>query len=249
MSAKELLTRKVGPLPVYGWVLGVGGGLLVAAWIRRAYSGASADLDAATAMDGDAGYLSPTDGTGGAAYSDPNNFPDAPAGGPKTPAPPRNNNEWRKDAIRAGIAFGWGAIAVQGTVDRYLTGGRLSTKQRDRMNRIIQQVGPPPKATKTPTVVDNSKSKHGGRPRTNREWKERGVARMRKAGYNGPNVDEALTRYLHGRNLTGRQRALVLTVIGMIGAAPHPPRRAAHHGRTERDAATPTTRRDTGANL
>lgn len=248
MNAKELLTRKVGPLPVYGWMIGVGGGLLIAAWIRRAYSGSD---PAAAAIDGeaeDADYIPPTDGTGGAAVSDPNVFPDSNTGGPRTPQPPRTNNAWRKDAIRAGIAFGFGAIGTQRIIDKYLTGGNLTEGAAAKVNRIIAQVGPPPTATPSPQVK-HDKPKHQGRPKTNGAWKDRGVAVMGKAGYNRDRVRDALSRYLAGKDLTGIQRNIVHDVIARIGPAPRPPRRQGHHGRSEREAATPTARRDTGANL
>lgn len=263
MSVKETLTRKLGPLPVYGWVIGVGGGLLVAAYIRRLYASAP-ETDAGDAIDGAddgaGGYVSPSDGTGGAGVSDPNVFPDDHAGGPNTPQPPRNNNDWRKDAIRAGIAFGFGALATQGMIDRYLTGGSLSEKQAERVNRIIAQVGPPPKATPSPSIRhpkppgkhhnggDDSPEHHGGRPKTNGEWKERGANAMHKAGYNRVRVTTVLTHYLHGRDLTGTERNIVHAVIARIGPAPRPPRHSGHK-HDQHHAATPTTRHDAGANL
>lgn len=250
MSAKEMLTRKVGPLPVYGWMIGVGGGLLIAAWIRRAYSGSD---PAAAAIDGEAeagDYIPPTDGTGGAAVSDPNVFPSDNSGGPHTPQGPKNNNAWRKDAIRAGIAFGFGAITTQRIVDKYLTARPLTESAAGKVDRIIAQIGPPPTATPTPPVKHNKPKKHhGGRPKTNGAWKDHGVAAMRKAGYDGDRVRDALSRYLTGHDLTGAQRTIVHDVIARIGPAPRPPRKQGHHGKSERTAATPTARRDTGANL
>lgn len=259
MSAKELLTRKIGPLPTYGWIIGLGGGLLVAAYLRRLYN--TPEADAGTTVDGaaDGGdYISPSDGTGGAAVSDPNVFPDSNSGGSKTPQPPKTNNAWRKDAIRAGISFGYGALTSQRLIDKYLTGGTLTQPGALKVDRIIAQVGPPPSATPSPHVKsgqpkhggkhddDHDHKHHGGRPKTNGAWRERGVEALHRAGFTRPRVDEALSDYLRGHNLTGAQWAIVHAVIARLGPAPNPPKHAPGHKHPQHHS-HPTNRRDTGA--
>lgn len=164
-GVKGFLSKKVGPLPVGLWIVGVGGGLVLALWLRRAYGG-----DGGTAMDG-AAYDS-GDGTGGAALSEPgytgtgsgeflpdpfDPFEPTTDGDSETPVATRNgarkfkdNQAWKRAAIDALTANGVSYITAVRAVDRYLSGKPLNKRQRALIDTIGAGIGAPPKPVPTP---------------------------------------------------------------------------------------------------
>lgn len=179
-DVKALMHKDIAGMPAYLWALGLAGGLGVAWWIRGHSSGASADV-ASPSMDG---YDSPTDGTGGAATSEPGFYG---TGGDDTTDPGTGTgtavdtipdtydyagNEgigvgsggmtgWRTKAIAALMAGPprMGYLRASGIVDKALAGKTINARQAAAFDRAVAKVGPPPKATPAPTV----KRRHKGR--------------------------------------------------------------------------------------
>lgn len=173
-GVKGFLSKKVGPLPVGLWIVGVGGGLVLALWLRRAYGG-----NGATAMDGE--YDTP-EGTGGAAYSDPS-YTGTGGGGfqpdPFDPVEPtdgdaetptattngarqfKDNQAWKRRAIDTLTANGVSYITAVRAIDRYLSGKPLNKRQRALIDSIGASIGAPPKPVPTPPRPHHAATGHG----------------------------------------------------------------------------------------
>lgn len=168
MDVKEAMTRKVAGMPLYLWVLGVGGGLAVAYYLR---SHSTATDVAGDAMDGYT-YDAITDGTGGAAVSDPGYYGTGGGSGYTTTEPVEDvaddydgldytdyptepgtvatgmgggNNAWRRAAIASLIGMGVKGTQAQKTVDAYMA-GTVNRRQKRNIDKVLAQVGAPPKA-------------------------------------------------------------------------------------------------------
>ncbi len=151
MDFKAQLTRKVGPLPVWGWGLAVGGGLLAASYMRaRAGGGGGAEdpgVAPATATAAGVGNLGDT----GTATVTP----------AVTPYRATNNDEWRTLAseLILGTHLGYSGLAVDTALSKYLSGEPLSIAEQAIVNLAIRLAGSPPTAPPLPipgTPVDDT---------------------------------------------------------------------------------------------
>lgn len=183
-DVKALMNKRIAGMPTYLWVLGIAGGLGVAWWLRNHSGGGDV---AGAAMDG---YDSTTDGTGGAATSEPGVFgTGSSTGGDAPPAPlddttspddfdpnegittsaaggQGGNAAWRRQAI-AVLMTGpprMGYLQASRVVDRALAGQSLNAKQAKAWNRAVEGAGVPPKATPTPTVKHRPKGRDDRNP-------------------------------------------------------------------------------------
>lgn len=129
----NFLTAKMGPLPVYGWlVVAVAGYLLY-----RYYKNQSSSNPSGVMPDS------------GATPSGAPTTPDVSVPG-LVPAPvpgsPANNSQWLADAESALKRLGYGNGLIKISLDRYLAGEQLDAKEEAVIETATNIVGHPPVA-------------------------------------------------------------------------------------------------------
>lgn len=131
------LQRQVGPLPLWAWLLAVGGGVGLAYVGRRSgvLGSSSRSTPAPVVVEPDL----PASGRSGAIVLPGGTLVDD--GGPATPS---TNDEWRAAALRRLTSEGMGAFAVDQALGRYLQGLPLTAAQRNIVDRSLLVIGPPP---------------------------------------------------------------------------------------------------------
>lgn len=134
------LGKMIGPLPLGGWVIVVGGGLGIAYAANRRRGGA-APVEVAPDLTGAGvpGALVP--GLPGGVV---NLGPPAPSFEGINAPPPATNDEWARAAARVLIGRGFGAYATQQAIDAYLRGETLTSEQRAVVDAAILAAGVPP---------------------------------------------------------------------------------------------------------
>lgn len=164
-GVKGALSKKLGPMPVGGWLLALAGGVGIALYFRNKSAADSADLPDDTTFpddftvngDGfdqaDPGGTNP--GVGGTGGTDQ-------AGNPNTPGTPahihhseaykakhaKTNAEWKHHTVLAMTAMGFGAAAMDNTLDHYLKGQRQGQAGELRLSAALARCGPPPNPPK-----------------------------------------------------------------------------------------------------
>lgn len=155
------LARKVGPLPLGGWLAIAAVGVAAAIIIRRRLAANSAASSAEPALVGPDGER--LDASAIASYT-PGGF--VVGGGPATatggtpndptvtdPPTPLTNSDWSAKAISYLLSRGYqGTIVVDG-VERFLSGGVLTTQQQAMIDQALAAVGPPPQPVPPPVVT------------------------------------------------------------------------------------------------
>ena len=136
---RRALTREVGPLPVWGWLLALVGGLVAGLYFRRAFgAGYTAE------PDGDQADLEPVE---------PFAPGDDPAGavvlggtGPTVsqPSPITTNDEWRRAGLARLVSENYGALAADRALGRYLAESQLTPAEEAMIQRVLELIGPPP---------------------------------------------------------------------------------------------------------
>lgn len=127
------LTRKLGPLPVWGWAVAVAGGYVVFKHFSPSTSSTPVTTPSAAAADQAlAGSIVPDTSGGGAGT------PTGSPGGPTT------NAEWALAAVNALIGQHVDGVAAENAINAYLSGVALTTAQHSLVVEAIQAVGPPP---------------------------------------------------------------------------------------------------------
>jgi hypothetical protein len=135
MDVGSIVTRKIGPLPVWAY------GAIVAAlaWGYYYLSGKSlsvpdAGLPDTNASDADFPDVS-TDSLG-----------DGQGGNNTTPTPtaPSNNQSWFQLASNYLLGFNYEGLSVGNALTKYLTGESLTTSERALVNIAVSRYGAPP---------------------------------------------------------------------------------------------------------
>lgn len=267
----DMLGKKIGPLPVAGWLAAVGGGLGIAWYLRsRGINPDAADAtDAGGTYDPGALGTSVTGGLGGAAVSDPYNPGnitdpvDSEQAGPGTVAI-TTNGQWRVQAVKYLIGHGHLGTSSEVAVGNYLAGNVMTAGQAAMINQAIAGIGPTPSAvppikvkstaTTTPAGSTSGGTKAPSVPKTNAEWRPHAIYWLRVHGNYGKGMSNAaatsnIDTYLHGHALTYHQAQMIKSVNAGYMPAPHPlpiklTAAAIHYLQT----AHPDARRDTGTN-
>jgi hypothetical protein len=132
-GAGNVLTRKIGPLPVWGWVgavaLGLGYG-----YYRRTHPKAAGAPDLISTTP-DNGFGTTVPGVGAGAVGT------APS---TTPATPTDNQSWSVLAQSRLIALGYNPGAVSDALGLWLSGSVLTAQQAAIRDEAIRVAGPPP---------------------------------------------------------------------------------------------------------
>ncbi|WP_129286717.1 hypothetical protein [Streptomyces sp. GZWMJZ-114] len=155
---KASLGKKVGPLPVGVWILAVGGGLVVAYFMRR---GASGDGQEVT-DDGTGAADTGGTGVGTWPYGYPNGVGQGGSSGSTDDGQdedddgtlPVTNEQWQRRAVQVLVGLGYEAVAVDRAIAAYLGGEGLTTIQRAIVNEAILRIGPPPVSPPSPSTPD-----------------------------------------------------------------------------------------------
>lgn len=148
----DTLSRQVGPLPVGGWLLAIAGGLGVAYFLNR--DAPSPDPDPGTIDPGsDAGLGFTSRGGVGTDLLGPSLPTQPPASDDgDDDGEPTTNTGWGLLAIRTGMDLGYGPLATNAAVSRYLTGQELTREQAKLLDAILREIGPPPNPVPTPRI-------------------------------------------------------------------------------------------------
>ena len=150
MNMPDVLTRKVGPLPVGVWVVALAGGIGVAVVIRRRAADSTA-IDPAAAP-GDTADMTADPATGGAAGGIPwaSGVTDTNPGagnlgpGPIADGPITTNAQWRHRVATVLTREGYHGALVENALARWFNGKTLTAPQRNVIDEAIARVGPPP---------------------------------------------------------------------------------------------------------
>lgn len=263
-GAGEALGKRVGPLPVAGWLAAVVGGLGIAWYIRRSGQGS----DAGTA-DAGTGYTTAgeavTGGTGGAAVSDPygpaTDVPDLPDPAPSSTAI-TTNAQWRIAAVKYLIGLNVAGTSAEKAVAAYFAGTVLTAQQGTWINQVLAGIGPTPAPVppihistgtgSTPATPAPKPPSTQPVPKTNTEWKPHAIYWLRVHGNYGHGMSTAaattnVETYLAGRALTQNQANNIKAVNAGYRPPPHPlPIKLTHTALTSQAAASGDARRDTG---
>lgn len=162
MNVPEVLTRKVGPLPVGGWIIALAGGIGVAVVIRRQASDSGAFAEGYEQGE-QAGYDSVSGdddfGLGGNTYTNPgagNLSGTLPAPAPVTPAPTKplppitTNAQWRNRALSVLTRRGYKRAVATTSLRKWFARKELLEHQRHVINEAITVIGWPPNPPKRP---------------------------------------------------------------------------------------------------
>lgn len=141
-SSLSALTRKIGPLPGYAWVV-----IVVAIYYlyRKFYGGGgtatNTPVGTSDATPGSTGYsTSPVDYGGGAGYAS-GGMLTSPGSGVSAA---QDNASWGKQAAGALIASGANPGLVNNAINDYLNGNPLSAQEQQIINQALSQFGEPP---------------------------------------------------------------------------------------------------------
>lgn len=150
------LGRKLGPMPVGGWLLAVGGGVLVAVYFRRKATTdttdpAAVDTTDATGADGfdqaDPGGTQAGVGGGSYTYSDTatgNGNASAHHGQAYLARQAKSNAGWVDHSVRAMQARGFAPAHVRDALEAFLHGHTLTPAQEVALAATEALCGPPP---------------------------------------------------------------------------------------------------------
>lgn len=143
MAVPEILTRELGPLPVWGWGVAIVGGVGIGIVLNRRRSSPTP-----VAPDTEATFMAPSlsafpspgaYGTGGAIGISTGVVPTEPSGPTIS-----NNREWRAAALRSLVSQGMDSLAVDQALGRYLEGRSLTTAQQAIVAEALRRHGLPP---------------------------------------------------------------------------------------------------------
>lgn len=150
------LTKKIGPLPGFAWLLIVVGGAYGYYYWKGGHSvGASAPAPASLSTDAGAGsYTGATTDTTG------NTFSGAVSTTPAGAAASTTNAQWARNVADGLITSGANPTDVENALSAYLNGQTLSATQNAIVNTALRQYGQPPEgiiAVHSPAPVAASK--------------------------------------------------------------------------------------------
>lgn len=148
-GAAGVLTKPVGPLPLWGWIAVVGvAGVIV---VKRRSGAKAATPDQVTYAQQ---AQIPTVGNGAGGGS-----PIVSGGSPK----PTTNDGWRSQAVTVLVAKGYSPLAVDTALAKYLQGAALDSTQRALIDIALANLGtppnPPPASPDGPTTTPNTEPK------------------------------------------------------------------------------------------
>lgn len=132
----SVLTKKIGPLPAYAYVLIIVAGAYALRAYRARTGNASAGLDSSAASS--AGSATPVDGTGASGAGS------TPSDGPAGTVVGRTNAQWALTVSNGLIAEGQNPVAVSSAITKYLAGGLLTAQEAALVNEAVQKYGYPP---------------------------------------------------------------------------------------------------------
>lgn len=136
----DMFTRKLGPLPVWGWGAIIGGAFIAWYW----YS--NAGLESAGSGEEESGV--------GQVLAPSGDFSTVPVLPEDTePVVDENTNaEWLVQAVK-NAPPGASILAVQAALEKYLNGTNLTAAEGQIVDAIVRKIGLPPQGTAGPPVV------------------------------------------------------------------------------------------------
>src|SRR4051812_10340914 len=145
------LTKKVGPLPVWGWCV-----LAIAAvLIYKHYRPKAPAEDAAPEPAG--GVANPELTAPPTSAIQPNNNVGSPGENNGNIWPqPETNTEWKALALAKLTSLNsWGAYQITNALSAYLGGAVLDSTQQPIVDTALKMIGPPPQAVPVPAGDSN----------------------------------------------------------------------------------------------
>lgn len=127
MAISETLTRYVGPLPVWGWVVVGGGGFYLIKKMKGS-TGLTSLLGSSSGTGADA-TAAVTSGTTAADVAG---------------ASPTDNSSWASDAIQYLESEGYSSSQAQAAIGTYTSGGTVDPSMATLVDNAVQGVGQPP---------------------------------------------------------------------------------------------------------
>lgn len=123
------MTKKVGPLPLWGWAVGLGAVLVAYMYVRQSQSASSG---AATPIPTTGGVVDTTGSSMGGSSGDPFTSNGA------------TNQQWENAAIMSASKWGLSPTGVQSALDKYLNGYTLNSAEQNAVNKVIGTFGAAP---------------------------------------------------------------------------------------------------------
>lgn len=160
----SMATRKIGPFPVWVYVVLLGGAYWYLKRKQSASSAAAAGANAAgsaattpnygTDPAGNTGYIDPSSGYVQGSSEDLASLAQSNTGSSSS-GQYSDNNAWGQAAINYLTSLGDDATAANGAIEAYLASQSLTTAQQAMVNLAIQKLGAPPQppAPSTTTTV------------------------------------------------------------------------------------------------
>jgi hypothetical protein len=142
---KTGLSKKLGPLPMGVWILAVGGGLVLA-WFMRSRSSGDTTTDETVAPD--TWDYGPSNGVGQTGYDTGTDT------GSTASTPITTNEEWQHRAVQVLVGRLYDPVTVDRAIGDYLAGNALTTTERAIVNEAILAIGPPPISPPPPPTAD-----------------------------------------------------------------------------------------------
>lgn len=143
----DVLTREVGPLPVWGWGVAVVGGLGVGYVVQRSFQ--SATTGGGGGDGGDQGAVDPGGPTGDLSGTQGSvGLPGGPAQRDE-PSGPTTNRQWRSFSLTWAMDNGHDPVDVETALGRYLAGQRVTETGAGIIRGVLRHVGRPPEGAPT----------------------------------------------------------------------------------------------------
>lgn len=128
----SMLTRKIGPLPAYAYVLIIVAG----AYAIKLYRARTGSGPAASALPSDATSAPPGGSTAGSGS--------VPSDGPSGTVVGKTNAQWALTVSNGMIASGSNPVTVSSAVTKYLAGGLLTAQETAVITTAVGRYGYPP---------------------------------------------------------------------------------------------------------
>lgn len=206
----DALKKMYGPLPLWGWLVVVLGGLGIAYWSTKK-SGSSSSADTVSDETVPSGAFTSADQvtTGSITGSATDTDTDV------------SNDTWGRNAENELLARGYDPTLVDTAIRKYLASQPLNASETAVITAALRAVGAPPSPLPPPDSGDTSGTSTG--PSTNAQWLTAAVKAVHGNGHLDLTNQDWLLSYLNKKYLNYNAQQVVSSAINKVGLPPSPP--------------------------